>query len=104
MCVRLCMCMFVYEWSSYHVKLETEENMDLLPHMKRDINIMSPDFYMRVCVHKWAHFLPKVRLAPTKSSFLFTPLHAKRATAPCCPSSALSFSSIIIKDLAITAV
>ena len=79
---------------------------NLLPHMKRDINIMSPDFYMRVCVlvHKWAHFLPLVGLAPTNNSFLFTSLHAERATAPCCLSSTLSFSSIITKDLAITAV
>jgi len=55
-CVRLCMCMFVCEWSSYHVKLEAEENKDLLPHMKRDIHIICPDFYMRVCVHTWFIF------------------------------------------------
>ena len=109
-CVRVCvcrrfrMCMSVCEWSSYHVKLETEDNVDLLPHMKRGINSMSPDFYMRVCVYKQAHFFPVVGLAPTNSSILFTSLNSKMATASCCPLSTLSFSSIITKDLAITAV
>jgi hypothetical protein len=64
--------MFVCEWSSYHVKPETEENMDLLPHMKKGFKHYKSGFlYACLCTYMDLFF----RSGWTGSDEQFFPVH-----------------------------